>query len=58
VSPTSALVEVPFTLPAKPAAAGQKFKSFTMNVVQRGLNVPMSAKALSGDSYVVIPARK
>ena len=58
VSPTNAICDVPFTLPATPAAANQKFKAFTLHVFMHGLNVPMSAKQLSGESYMVFPAKK
>jgi len=51
------VVLAPFEIAVPSSAAGQTFKSFVLNVVQHGANLGYSAKKLSGDSYVVIPAR-
>ncbi len=58
VAGPDAIVYVPFTLSVPASASGKAFKAFTLSVVQRGMNVGMSAKQLDGDSYVVIPAKK
>ncbi len=50
-------VFAPFELAIPRAASGQTFKRFVVSVALRGQNIGMSAKKLSGDSYVVIPAK-
>jgi hypothetical protein len=57
VSPL-APTEVPFSITVPKAASGLTMKAFTFTVWQHGLNVPMSAAGLSGDSYIVFPARR
>jgi hypothetical protein len=46
-----------FTLSVPRSATGLTFKRFVVSVGQRGQNVGMSAKKLSGESYVVIPVK-
>lgn len=55
---TGTTVFVPFTFAVPASAANKIVKAFTISVVQRGMNLGFSAKQLSGDSYVVIPAKK
>ncbi|MGB8651639.1 MAG: hypothetical protein WCD35_13380 [Mycobacteriales bacterium] len=57
VTPGQDPVEVPFQLAVPRSAAGTTVMSFTLTVTQRGRNVGMSSKQLSGESYVVIPAK-
>lgn len=57
-SPTQSVVSVPFSLPVPAAAKGLVFKKFVFNLLQRGMNVGMSAESLNGTSYVVFPAKK
>jgi hypothetical protein len=58
VTGTDAVAYVPFELAVPASAVGATLKAFTISVVQRGANIGYSAKQLSGDSYVVIPAKK
>lgn len=57
VAGAAGVVYVPFTLNVPATAGGVVMKAFTITVAQRGANIGMSAKQLSGDSYVVIPAK-
>ena len=50
-------VVAPFTLSIPASAVGQTFKQFVVSVGQRGQNLGMSAKKLSGESYVVLPVK-
>jgi hypothetical protein len=52
------VVMAPFSIAVPAAAKGQTFRSFVLTVFQHGANVGYSAKKLSGDSYVVIPAKR
>lgn len=54
---TDEVVLAPFALTIPRSASGQTFKSFVLTVSQHGANLGYSSKKLSGDSYVVIPAR-
>jgi hypothetical protein len=57
-SPATNVVSVPFTFSVPASAKGATFKRFTFSMLQRGMNVGMSAQSLNGNSYVVIPAKK
>lgn len=49
---------IPFSMTVPKAAAGTVITEIVLSVNQRGLNVPMSAFGMAGDSYLVIPAKK
>lgn len=57
-SPTAIDVYVPFSFTPPASAAGATLKTIVLSVTQRGMNMGMSAKKLSGDSWLVIPTRK
>jgi hypothetical protein len=50
-------VVAPFSLAVPATANGKTVKTVAVNVVTRGANFGMSSYKLSGDSYVVLPAR-
>jgi hypothetical protein len=54
---TTPTVSVPFSLAVPAAANGATLKSFTLNVFVHGANLGMSAKKLSGSSFVIIPTK-
>jgi hypothetical protein len=58
IAPGENVILVPFEL-AVPAGAGRApMKSFTLSVLQHGMNLGFSAKHLDGDAYVVFPTKK
>jgi hypothetical protein len=50
-------VTAAYELAVPAAAAGQTIKKIVINVAQRGQNLLMSSKQLSGESYVVLPVK-
>lgn len=56
-SPGEDVVLVPFELAVPAAANKAAVKSMTLEILQRGANVGMSAQQLDGDSYLVLPTR-
>jgi hypothetical protein len=56
-SPGEDLVTAPFTFSVPKSATGLTFKRFVASVNQRGQNLLMSAKQLSGETYVVFPVK-
>lgn len=56
-SPSANVVAVPFELAVPAPGSGARMKSFTLSVVQRGLNQGMSSKYLDGESYVIFPTK-
>ena len=55
--PGEDVVLVPFELAIPTRSSSAAIKSLTLEIVQRGANVGMSAQQLDGDSYVVLPLR-
>lgn len=55
--PGEDVVLVPFELAVPATASKAALKSLTLEVLQRGMNLGMSAQQLDGDSYVVLPTR-
>lgn len=56
-SPGKDVVLVPFELTVPAAANKAAVKSLTLEILQRGTHLGMSAQQLDGDSYVVLPTR-
>jgi len=56
-TPGADVVTAPFTFSVPASAVGQTFKTLVVNVSQHGMNIGMSAKKLSGDSYLVLPVK-
>jgi hypothetical protein len=50
-------VVAPYQFATPAAAVGQTVKRIVINVTQRGQNLGMSAKQLSGETYVVFPVK-
>lgn len=55
---TSGSCYVPFSMHVPKALNGQVVTEIAMSVDQRGANFPMSVFGMSGDSYLVVPAKK
>jgi hypothetical protein len=56
-SPGTDEVTAPFTLAIPKSATGLTFKRFVASVGLRGQNLFMSAKQLSGETYIVFPVK-
>ena len=57
ITPGEQVAVAPFELTI-PGTASKPFKSFTLNVFQRGANIGYSAKQLDGESYLVLPTKR
>ena len=56
-TPGEDVVLVPFSLDVPAEARNAVLKGLTLEVLQRGANVGMSAQQLDGDSYLVLPTK-
>jgi hypothetical protein len=56
-APGSDIVRAPFSFSVPKSASGLTFKRFIASVAIRGMNVGMSAQALSGETYIVFPVK-
>lgn len=56
-APGTDIARAPFTFSIPKSASGLTFKRFVATVGIRGANVGMSAQALSGETYVVLPVK-